>query len=83
MLRRMTWRAESNEVPECAVIQVQSPRCEYEPYLRFTDCSHQHPQTNGKLERSHETLKARLNLLVFTSPEALLAAMAEFIKFYI
>ena len=30
----------------------------------------------------HETLKARLNLLVFTSPEALRAAMAEFIEFY-
>ena len=40
------------------------------------------PQTNGKLERFHETLKARLNLLVFTSPEALRAAMAEFIEFY-
>jgi putative transposase len=28
------------------------------------------------------TLKARLNLLVFTSPEALREAMAEFIEFY-
>jgi hypothetical protein len=36
------------------------------------NCSPYHPQTNGKLERFHETLKARLNLLVFTSPEALL-----------
>ena len=41
-----------------------------------------HPQANGRLERLHETLKARLNLLVFTSPEALRAAMAEFIEFY-
>jgi putative transposase len=38
--------------------------------------------TNGKLERFQETLKARLNLLVFRSPEALRAAMAEFIEFY-
>ena len=50
--------------------------------IRHIYCSPYHPQTNGKLERFHETLKARLNLLVFTSPEALRAAMAEFIEFY-
>lgn len=58
-----------------------------EDYLRMHEirhiyCSPYHPQTNGKLEPFHETLKARLNLLVFTSPEALRAAMGEFIKFY-
>jgi RNA-directed DNA polymerase len=58
-----------------------------EDYLRMLEirhiyCSPYHPQTNGKLERFHETLKARLNLLVFTSPEELRAAMAEFIEFY-
>jgi putative transposase len=58
-----------------------------EDYLRVLEirhiyCSPYHPQTNGKLERFHETLKARLNLLVFTSPEALREAMAEFIEFY-
>jgi putative transposase len=58
-----------------------------EDYLRMLEirhiyCSPYHPQTNGKLERFHETLKARLNLLVFTSPEALREAMAEFIEFY-
>ncbi len=58
-----------------------------EDYLRMLEirpiyCSPYHPQTNGKLERFHETLKARLNLLVFTSPEALRMAMAEFIEFY-
>jgi transposase InsO family protein len=50
--------------------------------IRHFYCSPYHPRTNGKLERFHETLKARLNLLVFTSPEALRAAMAEFIEFY-
>jgi len=58
-----------------------------EDYLRRLEIRHiygspYHPQTNGKLERFHETLKARLNLLVFSSPEALRAAMAEFIEFY-
>ena len=58
-----------------------------EDYLRMLEirhiyCAPYHPQTNGKLERFHETLKARLNLLVFASPEALRAAMAEFIEFY-
>jgi putative transposase len=58
-----------------------------EDYLRMLEirhiyCSPYHPQTNGKLERFHETLQARLNLLVYTSPEALREAMAEFIEFY-
>ena len=34
--------------------------------LRHIRCSPHHPQTNGKLERFHETLKARVNLLVYT-----------------
>jgi RNA-directed DNA polymerase len=50
--------------------------------IRHIYCSPYHRQTNGKLERFHETLKARLNLLVFTSPGALRAAVAEFIEFY-
>ncbi len=45
-------------------------------------CSPHHPQTNGKLERFHQTLKARVNLLVYTSPESLRSAMAGFIEFY-
>jgi hypothetical protein len=39
------------------------------------------PPDQWKLERFHETLKARLNLLVYTSPEVLRAAMADFIRF--
>jgi putative transposase len=50
--------------------------------IRHIRCAPHHPQTNGKIERFHETLKARLNLLVYTSPEQLRAAMAEFIEFY-
>ncbi len=59
----------------------------FEDYLRVLAirhiyCSPHHPQTQGKLERFHQTLKARLNLLVYPSPESLRAAMAEFIDFY-
>jgi putative transposase len=50
--------------------------------IRHIYCSPYHPQTNGKLEGFHETLKARLNLLMFTSPEVLRATMAEFIEYY-
>jgi len=50
--------------------------------MRHIRCSPHHPQTNGKLERFHETLKARTNLLVWTSPEELRAAIARFIEFY-
>jgi putative transposase len=59
----------------------------FEDYLRMLAirhirCAPHHPQTNGKIERFHETLKARLNLLVYTSPEQLRAALGEFIEFY-
>ncbi len=59
----------------------------FEDYLRMLQirhirCSPHHPQTNGKLERFHETLKARVNLLVYTSPEELRRAIGEFIRFY-
>jgi putative transposase len=50
--------------------------------IRHIYCAPHHPQTNGKLERFHETLKARLNLLVYTSPGELQRAMADFIDFY-
>jgi putative transposase len=50
--------------------------------LRHIRCSPHHPQTNGKLEGFHETLKARVNLLVYSSPEELRRAIAEFIEFY-
>ena len=43
----------------------------FEDYLRMLSiqhipCSPHHPQTNGKLERFHQTLQARVNLLVYT-----------------
>lgn len=50
--------------------------------IRHICCSPYHPQTNGKIERFHESIKGRLNLLVYESPEALKAAMADFIDFY-
>lgn len=58
-----------------------------EDYLRLQSiahirCSPHHPQTNGKLERFHQTLKARLNVLVYTRAEVLRWAMAEFIEYY-
>ncbi len=51
-------------------------------HIRHIYCAPHHPQTNGKLERFHETLKARRNLFVYTSRELLRAAMADFIRFY-
>jgi len=59
----------------------------FEDYLRMLAirhirCAPHHPQTNGKIERFHETLKARLNLLVYSSPEQLRVALEEFIEFY-
>jgi putative transposase len=59
----------------------------FEEYLRMLSirhiyCAPHHPQTNGKIERFHETLKARMNLLVYTSPDELRRTMQEFIDYY-
>jgi putative transposase len=59
----------------------------FEEYLRTLSirhiyCAPHHPQTNGKIERFHETLKRRLNLLIYTSPGRLRQAMGDFIDFY-
>ena len=40
------------------------------------------PQTNGKLERYHRTAKAKVNLFVYHSPEALREAMESFVNYY-
>ena len=50
--------------------------------MQHVHCSPHPPQTSGKLERFHETLKARTNLLVWASLEELRRAIAEFIEFY-
>ena len=50
--------------------------------IRHIYCAPHRPQTNGKIERFHETLKARMNLLAYTSPEELRRTMQEFIDYY-
>jgi putative transposase len=59
----------------------------FEEYLRMLlirhiYCALHHPQTNGKIERFHETLKARMNLLVYTGPDELRRTMQEFVDYY-
>jgi putative transposase len=59
----------------------------FEEYLRMQAirhiyCAPHHPQTNGKIERFHETLRARMNLLVYTSPDELSRTMQDFIDYY-
>ena len=50
--------------------------------IRHIYCAPHHPRTNGKIERFHETLKARMNLLVYTSPDHLRRTMQDFIQCY-
>jgi len=47
--------------------------------IRHIYCAPHHPQTNGKIERFHETFKARMNLLIYTSPGELRRTMQEFL----
>ena len=41
-----------------------------------------HPQTNGKLERYHQTLKRDVNQLPYELPSDLEAAIAAFVSYY-
>ena len=56
-------------------------------YLRTIGLKHlraraHHPQTNGKIERMHRTLKEDVTLIVYTSPDLLREAIARFVAYY-
>ena len=56
-------------------------------YLRLMGIRHivaapYHPQTNGKIERYHRTLKSQVKLLIYESPSVLGKAVAAFVEYY-
>jgi RNA-directed DNA polymerase len=56
-------------------------------YLRQVGIRHivsapYHPQTNGKIERYHRTLKSQVKLVVYETPSALEQAVADFVEYY-
>jgi len=56
-------------------------------YLRTQALKHlrtrpHHPQTNGKIERMHRTLKDDVTLVVWTAPGELREAIARFVTYY-
>jgi putative transposase len=58
-----------------------------EQYLRTQGLKHlraraHHPQTNGKIERMHRTLKEEVTLVIWTAPGELREAIARFVDYY-
>jgi len=56
-------------------------------YLRLVGVRHivaspYHPQTNGKIERYHRSLKGEINQLPYDMPSELEKAIADFIEYY-
>ena len=41
-----------------------------------------HPQTNGKLERYHQSIKKEVNQLLYEAPSQLERAIADFVEYY-
>ena len=59
----------------------------FREYLQLVGIRHvlaapYHPQTNGKLERYHQTLKRDVNQLPYDVPKDLEEAIRKFVKFY-
>jgi len=50
--------------------------------LRHIRTRPHHPQTTGKMERCHRTVKDVVTLVVHTSPDELRAAIAAFVNYY-
>src|SRR5437867_1387609 len=56
-------------------------------YLRLLGIRHivsapYHPQTNGKIEHYHRTLKGQVKLVVYETPAVLERALADFVQYY-
>jgi putative transposase len=59
----------------------------FNDYLRLVGITHIrsapfHPQTNGKIERYHESLKKQVNQLTYELPGELEKAIADFVEYY-
>jgi transposase InsO family protein len=59
----------------------------FNDYLRLVGIDHIraapfHPQTNGKIERYHESLKKQVNQLSYELPSVLEKAIADFVDYY-
>jgi putative transposase len=60
---------------------------QYGEYLRLVDIRHiiaspYHPQPNGKIERSHRTIKGEIKLIPYEMPGELLKAIGAFVDYY-
>jgi transposase InsO family protein len=59
----------------------------FSEYLRLVGIQHilaapYHPQTNGKLERYHQTLKREVNQVPYDLPSELQVALSDFVGYY-
>ena len=60
----------------------------FQDYLRLVGIKHilaspYHPQTNGKIERYHQSIKRDVNQIVFDVPGNLEVAISDFVSYYI
>jgi len=60
---------------------------QFNDYLRMVSVRHiiaspYHPQTNGKIERYHRTIKGEVNLVPYEMPSKLKEAIRAFIEYY-
>jgi len=60
---------------------------QFDEYLKLVGIRHiiaspYHPETNGKIERYHRTIKGEINLVPYEMPAELREAINVFIKYY-
>jgi len=59
----------------------------FDEYLGLVGIKHitaapYHPQTNGKIERYHRTMKEKVNLVPYDTPSELVSEIASFVRYY-
>ena len=60
---------------------------QFNEYLRLVEIRHitaapYHPETNGKIERYHRTIKGEINLVPYEMPSAMVKAIGAFVDYY-
>jgi len=73
--------------PICPTFAEDAQSRKFNEYLGLVGIKHitaapYHPQTNGKIERYHRTIKGKINLVPYDTPSELEREINSFVRYY-